>query len=126
MEPVYLFDLVGAKRDWLAARQALVAQNVANANTPAYRTQDLAPFAMALDRSALAMTSDNPMHLQTALSPAPRAASKESEGWEVVHSGNSVGLEQEMMKQSSIRGAYSLDTSILKAFHNMWMSSLKG
>jgi flagellar basal-body rod protein FlgB len=57
----------------------------------------------------------------------PRSASpRERTPWETTVSGNSVTLEQEMIKAGEIRGAFSLDTSILKAFHGMWMSTLKG
>ncbi|MBI1867231.1 MAG: flagellar basal body rod protein FlgB [Methylocystis sp.] len=126
MEPVYLFNLVDQQRSWLSARQALVAQNIANANTPAYRAVDVMPFAKVLDHSALQMASANPMHLQMSASDANPVSSKEKETWEVSYSGNSVSLEQEMMKSGDIRGAFSLDTSIMKAFHGMWLASVRG
>lgn len=126
VEPVYLFDLVERQRSWLSARQALVAQNVANANTPGYRAVDLAPFAKVLDQSALQMTQTSDLHVQSAAFDARAASPRERTTWETTVSGNSVTLEQEMMKAGEIRGAFSLDTSILKAFHGMWMSALKG
>jgi flagellar basal-body rod protein FlgB len=126
VEPVYLFDLVERQRSWLSVRQALVAQNVANANTPGYRAVDLAPFAKVLDQSALQMTQTSDLHVQSAAFDARAASPRERTSWETTVSGNSVTLEQEMMKAGEIRGAFSLDTSILKAFHGMWMSALKG
>lgn len=126
VEPVYLFSLIERQQSWLSARQALVAQNVANANTAGYRAVDLTPFAKVLDRSALEMSGTHGMHIQSAVSDQASAMGKPSAGWEVSYSGNSVSLEQEMIKAGDIRGAYSLDTSIKKAFHNMWMMSVKG
>jgi flagellar basal-body rod protein FlgB len=42
-----------------------------------------------------------------------------------VHSGNSVSLEQEMLKAGDINRDYSLNTAIVKSFHRMFMTSLK-
>ena len=36
-----LFDLISAKTAWLGQRQALLGQNVANADTPGFRPRDL-------------------------------------------------------------------------------------
>jgi flagellar basal-body rod protein FlgB len=44
----------------------------------------------------------------------------------VTHSGNSVSLEQEMIKGGEVSGAFRLNTSILKAFHRMILASSKG
>ena len=126
VEPVYLFDLVEKQRSWLSARQSAVSQNVANANTPGYKAVDVAPFSKVLDHSALELAGTNGLHIQTAAFD-PRASSpKEGTNWETSLSGNSVSLEQEMMKGGEIRGAFSLSTSIMKSFHGMWMATLKG
>jgi flagellar basal-body rod protein FlgB len=37
MEPVHLFSLIDRQQGWLSTRQALVAQNIANVDTPYYR-----------------------------------------------------------------------------------------
>jgi flagellar basal-body rod protein FlgB len=126
VEPVYLFDLVERQRSWLSARQALVAQNVANANTAGYRAVDVAPFSKVLDHSALQLSETDGQHIQLAAFDPRSASPRDSATWETTVSGNSVSLEQEMIKAGQIRGAFSLDTSIMKAFHGMWMSSLKG
>jgi flagellar basal-body rod protein FlgB len=126
MDPVYLFSLVDQQRSWLSARQALVAQNIANANSPGYRAVDVAPFSKVLDRSALQLASTSPMHLGPSAIDGHVGSSREGETWETSYSGNSVSLEQEMIKSGDIRGAFSLDTSIMKAFHSMWMASIKG
>ncbi len=126
VEPVYLFNLIERQRSWLSARQALVAQNVANANTAGYRAADVAPFSKVLDHSALQMSGTSNMHIQTSASDAQPTLSKKEAAWETSYSGNSVSLEQEMIKAGEIRSAYSLDTNIMKAFHSMWMMSVKG
>ena len=126
MEPVYLFGLVNQQRSWLSARQSLVAQNIANANTPGFEARDIVPFNKVLDNSTLQMAASDPAHLSLSPSESLKAQQKKSDSWEITHSGNSVSLEQEMMKEGEIRGSFTLDTNIMKAFHNMWISSLKG
>lgn len=121
MEPVYLFNLIDKQRSWLSTRQSLVAQNVANADTPGYRARDVLPFARVLDHSALELTTSSAMHLRPTQTETFAAAIKPADGWETTHSGNTVSPELEMIKAGEIRGAFSLDTNILRAFHSMWL-----
>lgn len=55
--------------------------------------------------------------LATAVRPA--------EGWETTYSGNTVSPELEMMKAGDVRGAFTLDTNLMRAFHGMWMSTVR-
>lgn len=125
VEPVYLFSLMDQQRSWLSARQAIVAQNVSNADTPGYRAQDIAPFVRALEDGALRMAGDSPLHMRPSQTEAMASATRAAQGWETSHSGNSVSPEQEMIRAGEIRGAYSLNTNLLHAFHGMWMTTLR-
>lgn len=125
MEPVYLFKLLDNQRSWLSTRQALVAQNLANADTPGYRALDVLPFARVMERSALEMSGASPLHMRPSQAETLATATKPADGWETTHSGNSVSPEQEMIKAGDIRSAYSLDTNILRSFHGMWMSAVR-
>lgn len=125
MGPVYLFDLASSHARWLSLRQATISSNVANANTPGYRAKDIEPFGKLLDAKVVSLAVTNPKHLATeTASLRPQGARKE-DSWEVFHSGNSVSLEQEMMKAGEINRDYSLDTAIVKSFHRVFMSSTK-
>lgn len=124
MEPVYLFSLIDQQKSWLTMRQSLVAQNIANADTPGYQAQDLMPFSRVIERSALDMAGADPLHMR----PSPTetlAAIRPAEGWETTHSGNSVSPELEMIKAGEVRGAFTLDTNLMRAFHGMWMSAVR-
>lgn len=125
MEPVHLFNLIDHQRSWLSTRQSLVAQNIANSDTPGYRARDVMPFARVMESSALEMAGSNPLHMHPSQSEAYAAAIKPTDGWETTHSGNSVSPELEMIKAGEIRGAYTLDTNILRSFHNMWLSAVR-
>jgi flagellar basal-body rod protein FlgB len=122
--PVYLFDIASSHAQWMSLRQAAISSNVANANTPGYKAQDIEPFNKLLDAKVVATTVTSPMHI--ASGPSMRAQGmRKRESWEVVHSGNSVSLEQEMLKAGDINRDYSLNTAIVKSFHRMFITSAK-
>ena len=60
-----------AHNSWLAVRQTAVAGNIANANTPGFRAQDVQPFEMALEQARLAMAATQPGHLASGPPDAP-------------------------------------------------------
>jgi flagellar basal-body rod protein FlgB len=43
----------------------------------------------------------------------------------VVHSGNSVSLEQEMTKGGEVNRDYSMNAAIVRSFHRMLLSGVK-
>jgi flagellar basal-body rod protein FlgB len=122
--PIYLFDVASSQARWLSLRQATLASNVANANTPGYRAQDIEPFDKLLDTKIVALAVTSPQHLTTGTSLRPQGTRKE-DSWEVVHSGNSVSLEQEMLKEGVINRTFTLNANIKRAFHQMLMLSVK-
>lgn len=124
MGPVYLFDVASSHAQWLSLRQAAISSNVANANTPGYQAKDIEPFSKLIDTKVVPMAVTNARHITTGETVRAQGTRKE-DSWDVVHSGNSVSLEQEMLKAGDINRDYSLDTAIVKSFHRMFMSSAK-
>jgi|GraSoiStandDraft_59_1057299.scaffolds.fasta_scaffold546959_2 flagellar basal-body rod protein FlgB len=125
MTPIHLFNVVSQHNRWLSARQVTIAGNVANANTPGYKAVDVQPFEMAVDQARLAMTATQPAHMTPPDSAAAATGVRNEEPWEVTHTGNSVSLEQELIKAGDVNRAYRLNTSVAKAFHRMILSSAK-
>ena len=126
MTPVYLFNVVSQNNRGLSVRQATVAGNIANANTPGFKALDVAPFEAAVESARLTMTATAPRHMTPSdSSGAPATEMREEQPWDVTHSGNSVSLEQELLKAGDVNRAYRLNTSVLKAFHRMLMTSAK-
>lgn len=126
MGPIHLFDLAARQAQWLSVRQATVAGNVANANTPDFRARDVQPFADVLDKTQLTMAATSPLHLETGSDGIAATRLRPDDITEQTHSGNTVDVEQEMMKAGEIAREYSLNTSIVKAFHRMMLSVAKG
>jgi flagellar basal-body rod protein FlgB len=126
MSSIHLFGLASQHNNWLSTRQALLAGNVANVNTPGYKAVDLQPFEAVLESTKMQLTVSQPGHM--AVDPSVTAATSEAEteqGWEIFHSGGNVSVEQELLKASEINRAYTLNTNVVKAFHKMLMSSAK-
>lgn len=126
MGPIHLFDLAARQAQWLSVRQATVAGNVANANTPDFRARDVQPFADVLDKTQLTMAATSRLHLEAEADGISGARLRPDDITEQTHSGNTVDVEQEMMKAGEIAREYSLNTSIVKAFHRMMLSVAKG
>ena len=126
MEPLRLFELAAQQQRWLSVSQSVTAGNIANANTPGYRAQAVAPFADVLDQTKLELASTSPTHLALDDAGVQSVPLKDESPWEVTDSGNSVTLEQEMINANDVNRGYALNTSIVKSFHGMLMASLRG
>ncbi len=107
-------------------RQMLVAQNVANANTPGFKASDVTPFEDVLNNNEITIKATNPGHIGSDPNDIEAVSTKEETPWDVTYSGNSVSVEEEMIKAGEVNRAYSMNTNIRKAFHQMMMSALKG
>lgn len=126
MEPVYLFNLAHRHSDWLAVRQSVVAQNVANANTPGFKALDVEAFSSVLDTTRLEMAATNSSHMNFSGAQKGAEVTERGSAWEVLHSGNDISLDEELLKAGEVNGAFSLNTSVTKAFHRMLLASSKG
>lgn len=125
MSSIYLLQLASQQTQWLSARQRLTAANIANANTPGYTSMDLQPFTDVLNKTRIDMVSTNSLHMLPEDNGTPTARSSAADTWETTYSGNSVSLEQEMMKEGDINRTFTLNANIKRAFHQMLMLSVK-
>ena len=126
MEPLYLFGLASTQARYLAMRQAVVAENVANVNTPGYNALDVAPFSTVYDAAGLQMATTNVNDLSPDLFDLASLSEKADSPWEVNYSGNSVSLEQEMLNANEVNRSYSLNMAVTTAFNRMLATSVKG
>ena len=125
MEPVFLNKLVSNSNEWLSVRQATIAENIANANTPGFHARDLEPFTTVISKTQLAMTATHGSHLGQTMEAARASDIEKAESWTVTHSGNSVSVEQELMKAGEVARDHSLNASIAKSFHRMYLAVVK-
>lgn len=90
------------------ARQVQIARNVANADTPGYRAQDLPDFAGTFDAGP-ALKTTRPGHIAA---PMGGESSLLARGSEPSPNGNDVSLEVEMMAAADIRQQHDMALSI--------------
>lgn len=114
-----LLNAMVQKMDWVEERQKIIAQNIANADTPAYRPQDLTPldFKTMLGNtsnklslksgvsgpaiSGLATTNSAHMSVGGAAASAGKGQKKEDKTpYEVAPAGNAVVLEEQLLKMN--------------------------
>ena len=125
MEPIHLFELAAKQAGWLSRSEGTIAGNVSSANTPGYRAQAVQPFADGLDQTQLSLATTDPSHHHLGPADQPAAKVVDESPWETTDSGNTVSLENEMIKAGEVGRDYSLNTNIVKAFHAMLMQSVK-
>jgi flagellar basal-body rod protein FlgB len=125
MEHATLFTLGFERSRWLAARIATSAGNVANADTPGYRTREVASFEAAMNGIRVEIGRTHRSHIAPEHAPSHRYGSLPRAGTEK-HSGNNVSLEAEMASLGEARSQQSALTGVLGAFHRMLLAGSRG
>jgi len=125
------FGLLAARGRWLGARYTVVAENVANADTPGYRPRDLAPdsFAQLVDalgpppRGSGLLRTD-PHHLPAVPLP-PEVSIGRGEVLETTPSGNAVILSEEVRRLSAIEKDYRLALQLFRKYKSLFETALR-
>lgn len=106
-----------------AARQGVLAENIANADTPGYKRRDVAPFAEVFARASNAgpVLATRPGHFR------PLALSHETRpdrSAAAAPNGNSVSIEREMMRSAEARHQHDLALSIFRSLSAVLRTAL--
>ena len=117
LSSVPLFSMLKDRLGYLNERQKVIAQNVANADTPAYTAHDLKPFKAQMDDGSgfrrldpVAPTQTSAMHMSGTI-PVNAGLSSgykpvDSPDSETTLDGNKVVLEEQMIKMTEARVDY--------------------
>ena len=112
-----IFAALKGKMNWHQARQKLLAENVANAETPGYRGRDLAQFnfegmvAKSSMNSVVTRTT-HAGHIAINNTGNSSFGAQDLNNFEVTPDGNGVVLEDEMMKVAANQMDYQAATSL--------------
>jgi flagellar basal-body rod protein FlgB len=116
LKSIPLFEAITRRMSWLTERQSVLAENVANANTPGYLEKDL----KEPDFRALVAGASKPVHL-TATQPGHITKTSGDMLLPTIDTtndrtlnGNGVSVEAQMMKVSENTSDYSLITTLYK------------
>lgn len=120
METLTLFKLMDAKLAYATQRQGVLANNIANANTPGYKSFDVkAPDFKALMQEDAPINKAGDLELTNAkhiplqsMDGVSAKADIDKTAYEVSPDGNSVDVEEQMMKASRNNTEASIVTSL--------------
>jgi flagellar basal-body rod protein FlgB len=101
---ISIFSVLRTKMQWHQERQRLLAENVANADTPGFRPRDLAPPKLDPARpaeAAVALARTSATHLASSSAGTAQFQLDRHGQFEVRPTGNGVNLEDEMLKVAS-------------------------
>ncbi|HVW91116.1 MAG TPA: flagellar basal body protein [Devosia sp.] len=128
---IQLLDALTAKMRWDQQRQDLLAQNVANSDTPNYRGQELEPFAIGdgsgkLSAEQVAMISADPRFFPITGGADGTPQAGQQLNFEVTPEGNGVSIEDEMMKVSANQMDYQTVTALYTKSLGLLRTALGG
>ena len=113
-----ILSMLRTRMHWHQERQRLLAENVANADTPQFKPRDLAPpdFSRALAGAAnvpVTLAATNVAHIRgSAGGGSTQFQPERSAGHEVRPAGNAVNLEDEMLKVAANQMDYQAATTL--------------
>ncbi len=138
MKDIALFQALHQKMGWQTQRQSVLAQNIANADTPGYVPRDMKP----LDFKALLATTGSGLplgqgighvtlkathssHYGAAGASAVKAKNQKSV-YETAPSGNSVILEEQLIKANQLAADHRLMTNLYQKNVNLLRTAVRG
>lgn len=126
-----LFAVMAKRMDWLGQRQRVLAENVANSDTPKYVPKDLdeGKFLSLLRRriQPVEPQQTNASHMRgTVFRDGPADSSRQKETYETSPSGNAVVLEEQLMKVARTQDDYQTMTNLYRKHMEMVRVALRG
>ena len=123
-----IFRMMSGKMRWLGQRQRVLAENIANADTPKYQARELKqvdfrkPGPLNAFRVQLARTHDG--HIKGVGGDNEFVRQKLRKPYEVAPTGNSVVLEEQVLKVSETAGDHRLMTNLYRKHIAMFKMAL--
>lgn len=129
---VPLLSMLKGSMAWLEARQSVLSQNVSNADTPNYVARDMKPvdFEKLLHQSAEGdkfkhgLSTTDPRHIAITPSSTSEFGSADSPDVESSPNGNSVSLEEEMIKISETQAQFQAATNLYSKAMSMMRTAI--
>jgi flagellar basal-body rod protein FlgB len=113
-----ILGLAEQKLGYVDRRQAVLAQNIANANTPGYVAKDLKPFS-----DVLAASQRTTANMQTSVSGL-YAPVTDTSGTGQSLNGNGVVLDQQLEKVAETETSQQLAMNLYKAYASLYRTAL--
>jgi len=126
---ITLFAMAKKRLNWLGQRQEVLAQNIANADTPKYRSKDLKAFnfkeLLRRESAQLNMAANSSNHLSGRQKRIRDFAEDHNKKpFETTPAGNSVVLEEQMAKVGETGASYKMTTNLYSKHLGMIRTAL--
>jgi len=120
---ITLFGASAARLGWLNQRQAVLAQNIANSDTPNYRPNDLKPLdfrtVLRNDRPSLGMVQTDNAHIASTKRDVRHREARERQPYEVAPAGNAVVMEEQLMNMNETAMDQRLTADLYRKYVGM-------
>jgi flagellar basal-body rod protein FlgB len=121
-------DAIEAYMTRLSQRQQIVSSNLANIDTPGFKTKDVsfhATMQELLSENSISLRAERPEHSQGTIRVYPQAQAFEVQGLLSRGDENNVDLDREMLKLGETSFSYALITELLRGKFRTIASSIK-
>lgn len=118
---IALFNLADRRLAWAGARQLVLAQNVANADTPGWKSRDVTAFAAQLAHPGTALARTAPGHLAP---PPGHEANTTRAVSERAPDGNAVSLDEQLARIAETETAHEMTSELYKKYLGFFRTAL--
>ncbi|MCZ6839752.1 MAG: flagellar basal body rod protein FlgB [Alphaproteobacteria bacterium] len=127
---VPIMQMMTKRMSWLSRRTEIIAQNVANADTPGFKARDLKPvnFREMVDREAGSRNAGprltNARHLTGTRATLSFDTERAPDRFETSINGNDVSLEQQLTRLGQTQLSYQATTNLYRKHLDMFRIAL--
>ncbi len=127
---VPIMQMMTKRMSWLSRRTEIIAQNVANADTPGFKARDLKPvnFREMVDREAGPRNAGprltNARHLTGTRATLSFDSERAPDRFETSINGNDVSLEQQLTRLGQTQLSYQATTNLYRKHLDMFRIAL--
>lgn len=112
-----LVNLAQSRMDWVARRQEVLSENIANANTPKFIPQDLKPYnfkdALGEAVPSVGIKATNASHIVPQMRDEQKVVDSKKT-FESSPDGNAVVLEEQMAKVGEAKTSYEMAANLFQ------------
>lgn len=127
-----LFGMMKEKMRFIGERQKLIAQNIANVNTPGYISKDIKmDFKAMVEQGGGAASSGkvpmavtHPGHMQASMGGAGHYKTINIKNNETTPTGNNVVLEDELLKMQENNQSYAMTSELYRKMSTMLKAAI--
>jgi flagellar basal-body rod protein FlgB len=128
---ITLFQAMKKRVAWLNQRQEVLAQNIANTDTPGARARELEPFSferlIRREEVQLNMASTSGDHMGGRRKRVRDYSTEETrKPYETAPTGNAIVIEEQMMKLNETGIQHKLMTELYKKHLKMFRTAISG